>query len=770
MRTSPIKSTQLLLAVLFGTALLFGNSEAQNLTPADNYEAFSKLYGYVRWFHPSDEAAEVDWNKFATYGLEQVANAQSPAELKEKLKGLFQPIAPSVQILPENPKIRYSPLPLKPDAPEEEISEVSWVHYGLGNGPSDPIYRSFRSNRLNETQKEEPPFANLRLVLPGEKYLIPDGAAPQKWQVRLSADVKLDEGSEGTGHLWLREDLISGQVGFMDNMDAKPVISTEWQRYSITGNFSSNCLSINLGAFLLGKGGIWVDNFKLEKEDTDGQWVEIPLTNPGFESGRLDDWKYNGLKHKMVLEETGATEGKVALHISTLDRKKEIPAEFQEAGAPFGTFTYAPIGAGLSAIVPTTLPSWRNHTYPRPDKSALDAWNKRLRSYKNNSKSEAGKVAILMTAWNAVQHFHPMKAYFSSPWEEQLRPAIETAMKAENLLEVKGILETMFVPTQDGHFFAFYQQDKSGQFLPSIAWDWVGDKLLVTQVLNENTGLQPGDEILEIEGKSPRKYMEAFAPFIVAGTEGHRTYRLLNRALKGPKDSEMHVKALSAQGKVDISLPRDQLVNTYYNNLATTGEAHRKLDKGIYYVNLSKVGSQEIPMLAEELKNFDKIVFDLRNYPQGNHLLISHLLSGQDTAAHWMHTPRIIQPDHPDHANFEHSGWMLTPQIPHIEAKIAYLTSAHSISFAESMIGLIRHYGIAKTFGSTTAGTNGNMINFRLPGNFTIGFTGMKVTTPAGKRHYGVGFPADFEVKPTQEGLKAGKDEVLDAAVEWLQQ
>lgn len=33
-----------------------------------NLEAFARLYGYVRFFHPSDEAAALDWDRFAVYG------------------------------------------------------------------------------------------------------------------------------------------------------------------------------------------------------------------------------------------------------------------------------------------------------------------------------------------------------------------------------------------------------------------------------------------------------------------------------------------------------------------------------------------------------------------------------------------------------------------------------------------------------------------------------------------------------------------------------
>jgi hypothetical protein len=34
----------------------------------ENLNAFAKAYGYVKYFHPSDEASGTDWNRFAIYG------------------------------------------------------------------------------------------------------------------------------------------------------------------------------------------------------------------------------------------------------------------------------------------------------------------------------------------------------------------------------------------------------------------------------------------------------------------------------------------------------------------------------------------------------------------------------------------------------------------------------------------------------------------------------------------------------------------------------
>ena len=37
-----------------------------------NLCAFTRLYGYVRYFHPSDAASATDWERFAIYGARQV--------------------------------------------------------------------------------------------------------------------------------------------------------------------------------------------------------------------------------------------------------------------------------------------------------------------------------------------------------------------------------------------------------------------------------------------------------------------------------------------------------------------------------------------------------------------------------------------------------------------------------------------------------------------------------------------------------------------------
>jgi hypothetical protein len=63
-----------------------------------NLRAFAKLYGYIRYFHPSDEAFQINWDKFVISGVEKVKTAADSQELGSILEAMFLPIAPTIQM------------------------------------------------------------------------------------------------------------------------------------------------------------------------------------------------------------------------------------------------------------------------------------------------------------------------------------------------------------------------------------------------------------------------------------------------------------------------------------------------------------------------------------------------------------------------------------------------------------------------------------------------------------------------------------------------
>jgi hypothetical protein len=83
--------------------------------------------------------------------------------------------------------------------------------------------------------------------------------------VRLRAWVKLDSVEPAdSAQLWMRVDLKEQTVGFFDNMDDRPVRSSEWKLEEIVGQVDKHAELINIGLISVGKGTAWVDSASFE--------------------------------------------------------------------------------------------------------------------------------------------------------------------------------------------------------------------------------------------------------------------------------------------------------------------------------------------------------------------------------------------------------------------------------------------------------------------------------------------------------------------------
>lgn len=74
-----------------------------------------------------------------------------------------------------------------------------------------------------------------------------------------------------------------------------------------------------------------------------------------------------------------------------------------------------------------------------------------------------------------------------------------------------------------------------------------------------------------------------------------------------------------------------------------------------------------------------------------------------------------------------------------------------------------------KFVGSHTSGANGDMTSFVVPGGIDITFSGASVSHADGRQLQRIGLVPDIEVKPTIKGIQEGRDEVLEAAVAYVQ-
>ncbi|HXU27317.1 MAG TPA: hypothetical protein VN698_08805, partial [Bacteroidia bacterium] len=102
--------------------------------------------------------------------------------------------------------------------------------------------------------------------------------------IKFSAWIRAEIDDDLAGAcLWVRVDKEKG-VGFVDDMQNRPVRSNEWKEYVIEGKINADGLNLAFGAFCLLNGKFYYDNLKLEVETDKGKWTTLFATD--FEDGK----------------------------------------------------------------------------------------------------------------------------------------------------------------------------------------------------------------------------------------------------------------------------------------------------------------------------------------------------------------------------------------------------------------------------------------------------------------------------------------------------
>ena len=100
------------------------------------------------------------------------------------------------------------------------------------------------------------------------------------------------------------------------------------------------------------------------------------------------------------------------------------------------------------------------------------------------------------------------------------------------------------------------------------------------------------------------------------------------------------------------------------------------------------------------------------------------------------------------------------------KGKLVVLVNELSQSQAEYTSMAFRAGDNTTIIGSTTAGADGNVSTIMLPGGLRTMISGIGVNYPNGVETQRVGIVPDIEVKPTIGGIRQGKDELLEKAIE----
>lgn len=418
------------------------------------------------------------------------------------------------------------------------------------------------------------------------------------------------------------------------------------------------------------------------------------------------------------------------------------------------------LGGGLEAHVPVSLPM-SAAKIGEAQKARLDELQQKLDSVKLGGEpvTRAQAHADGIVLWNVARHFYPYWPQVKVDWEVALRKWLAEQPETQTRAQLRDSLRRLAAPLEDGHVHVRDGQDSSPRaFLPisvrPLAGQWVID---ASQVPDK---VRAGDVVIAVDGTPAAKWFEQRLA-LVSGSPQHRPWAAVRELTSAAKGTSVTLRLARGRETLDVTLAYEAPRPLQGPRPAAIHE----VKPGIHYVDVSRFQRGEYEKALETLKSARAIIFDLRGYPSRDAFgLVSHWLSGEDKAQ-WMFVPRYDKPYAESNAAWS-IGWQVTRN-PALEKPMKLLlTDGRAISYSESLAAYFPDLRIGPVVGERTAGTNGNVARAALPSGMQFFFTTMRVT-----RHDGTtlvhreGIAPDHAVTPTVDGIRAGRDEILEAAI-----
>ena len=187
------------------------------------------------------------------------------------------------------------------------------------------------------------------------------------------------------------------------------------------------------------------------------------------------------------------------------------------------------------------------------------------------------------------------------------------------------------------------------------------------------------------------------------------------------------------------------------------------INKDIAYINNGSLKRQYLTSIWKDLENTKGLIIDIRNYPSDFPIydLSSYLMPSS--------TPFVKFTN----GNIENPGlFTFTDSLiagrknnDYYKGKVVILINEISQSSAEFHTMAYRVNPNATVIGSTTAGADGNVSQFYLPGGISTMISGIGVYYPNGKETQRIGIIPDIELKPTIQGIRERRDELMEKAM-----
>lgn len=652
-------------------------------------------------------------------------------------------------------------------------------------------------------------------------FTIPDNYAGRK--ITLSGYIKTENVTDGYAGLWMR---IDPSIAF-DNMGKNGVKgTTDWTKYEITLDMNpEKTKQIVLGGLLAGKGKMWIDDLKVsvdgkeikdlkpierklfaaekDKEFDNGSgiiflpvynnqienlktlgliWGFLKYYHPNIAKGEYNwDYELFRILPKVVNAENTKTRDEIL--VKWIDSFGQI-SEGKKTEAKSGEIKFEPdlnwmtnsaFSKELTALLLKVKNASRSgeHYYIGLKPGVGNPDFKNENAYTTMKYPDAGfRVLTLFRYWNMIQYYFPYKNLIEEDWKNVLEEFIPKIINTTNSTDYTLTVLELIGRVHDTHANIWGGNSNLDNYFginrAAVELTFIENKPVVTKYYDEKlgkeTGLVIGDVITSINNRPVEEIIKDKLKYSPASNYSTQLRDIAKNLLR-TNDTIIHVEFVNDAEKRNINLKAfsSKQINIYGQPLVKD-TCFKLINQDIAYINNGSVKRKYLPEIWKETKNTKGLIIDIRNYPSDFIIYdLSNYLMPKKTPFVKFTNGSI---ENPGRFTYENSVSAGMKNNGYYKGKVVILVNEISQSSAEYHSMAYKVHPNATVIGSTTAGADGNVSQIMLPGGIMTMISGIGVYYPDGKETQRIGIVPDIEVKPTIQGIKKGRDELMEKAIE----
>lgn len=405
-----------------------------------------------------------------------------------------------------------------------------------------------------------------------------------------------------------------------------------------------------------------------------------------------------------------------------------------------------------------------------------------------NKLTNNDKIFGLSLLWKEVSYnfafFHQVPNLdWDSCYMASISKVLETSNDWDYYLELQRFMSLL----QDGHSRIFTPVELRNKYFGTatkqLTTKLIEGKVIITQVLDDSLrtqGMKQGMEIVAINGMDPFIYAEKFVtPYVYASTPQDRKLQIFDQfLLSGSTNEPIKIEIEDFNGKqVTYSIFREPWIMEE-EMLNSEPLEFKVIANNIGYLKINNfVGSNSIrpnfDSIYKKILLTDGLIIDVRENVGGwtdiSLYILKHFTEKPFNAGKWR-SPQNIAAHRSwgsDIEWFESKEYEVLPFDDRIiyNRPMVLLADESTFSCAEDFCVGFLTMNRGKIVGAKTAGSSGNPIMVKLPGDGVALVCTKQDFFPDGREYVGFGITPDIEVKPTIKDIIQNIDPALEIAI-----